>query len=294
MKKFTNADLLALATSPKKAVRMKFANSMNAPLKYGRDYASVIRQVFQVDKDDDGNIHYYDKDFYDMVDPKFISATSFTPISPLDADRVMVDTVELPLYLEIPASKARKVRYNVQERMKEVIKSQISLKEDGFLISLLEQAVQSAANTNTPVSVSKANFSAEHLSLAISEVESGDKTKIATNCVLHPKNAHFVRMFNQNSAKGFFAGQKYSDEVMGNGRKSDMFGVAFLYTIKCPMDRLYVTAEPEYTGRIVDVTPPTIVPYDDAKARTFGYVGVQEQGYLLHNVTSVSAVVLTA
>lgn len=273
MKKLTNADLLAIATSPKKAERVKFANSMNAPLKFGRDYASLMRKVFQVDKDDDGNIHYYDKDFYDMVDPKFISATSFTPVSPLDADRVMVDTVELPIYLEIPASKARKVRYNVQERMKEVIKSQISLKEDAFLISLLEEAVQSPANPNTPISAAKADFSVEHLSLAIAEVESGDKVKVATNCVLHPTNAHFVRMFNQNSAKGFFAGQKYSDEVMANGRKSDMFGVEFLYTIKCSSNRLYVTAEPEYTGRVVEVSPPTLVPYDDAKQRTFGYVG---------------------
>lgn len=293
MKKFTNADLLALATSPDKKKRAQFANSMNAPLKYGRDYASIIRKVFQVDKDEDGNIHYYDKDFYDMVDPKFISASSFTPISPLDADRVTVDTVELPLYLEIPVSKAKKVRYNVQERMKEVIKSQISEKEDAFLISLLEEAVQSSSNSNTPVTVAKASFAAEHLSLAISEVESGDKTKIATNCVLHPTNAHFIRMFNQNSAKGFFASPKYSDEVMGNGRKSDMFGVEFLYTVKCSKGRLYVTAEPEYTGRIVDVTPPTIVPYDDAKNRTYGFVGVQEQGYLLHNVTSVSAIIIT-
>ena len=293
VKKLTNADLLAIATSPKKADRVKFANSMNEPLKYGRDYASLMRKVFQVDKDDDGNIHYYDKDFYDMVDPKFISATSYTPVSPLDADRVMVDTVELPLYLEIPVSKARKVRYNVQERMKEVIKSQISLEEDGYLISLLEEAVQSPANQNTPVSVAKADFGAEHLSLAIAEVESGDKVKVATNCVLHPQNAHFVRMFNQNSAKGFFAGQKYSDEVMTNGRKSDMFGVEFLYTIKCPKNRLYITAEPEYTGRVIEVQPPTIVPYDDARQKTQGYVGSQEAGYLLHNVNSVSAIIIS-
>ena len=70
------------------------------------------------------------------------------------------------------------------------------------------------------MSVAVADFSAEHLSLAISEVESGDKIKVATNCVIHPKNAHFLRMFNRNDAKGFFAGQKYSDDIMANGRIS--------------------------------------------------------------------------
>lgn len=292
MKKMTNSDLVALATSANPKDRRAFANSMNAPLKYGRDYASIVRTVFQVDKDDDGNIHYYDKDFYNMVDPKFISATSFTPISPLDADRVMVDTVELPLYLEFPASKAKKVRFDVRERMKEVIKAQISEKEDSFLISLLEEAIQSPANTNTIVTVAKANFSAEHLSLAIAEVE-GNNTKIATNAVLHPANAHFIRMFNKNGANGFFASPKYSDDVMGNGRKADMFGVTFLYTVKCPKNRLYVTAEPEYTGRVVEVAPPVIVPYDDARNRTYGFVGSQEAGYLLHNVLSVAGIILS-
>lgn len=292
MKKLNNSQLLAMATNAKKNVRRQFANSMNAPLKYGRDYASIMRTVFQVDEDDDGNIHYYDKDFYDMVDAKFISATSFTPVSPVDADRVMVDTVELPLYIEIPKSKSRKVRYNVQERMKEVIKSQISEKEDTYLISLLETAIQSSANPNTIVSVAKADFSAEHVSLAIAEVE-GTNTKIATFCTLHPSNAHFIRMFNQNSASGFFASPKYSEEVMKNGRKLDMFGMTFVFTTKCPKDRLYITAEPEYTGRVVEVEPPVIEPYDDAKNRTVGYVGSQEAGYLLHNVSSVAGIVLT-
>jgi hypothetical protein len=290
--KLSNAQLLALATSANKADRVKFANSMNAPLKYGRDYASLIRKVFQVDIDDDGNIHYYDKDFYEMVDPKFISATSFTPSSPVDADRVMVDTVELPIYLKIPKSKARKVRYNVQERMKEVIKAQISLKEDGYLISLLEEAIQSPANTNTIITTPKADFNAEHLSLAIAQVESTN-VKVATHCVLHPTNAHFIRMFNKNDGNGFFASPKYSDEVMDNGRKVDMFGLTFLYSVKCPTNRLYITAEPEYTGRVVEVEPPVIVPYEDVVERTQGYVGSQEAGYLLHNVLSVSGIVLT-
>jgi hypothetical protein len=292
MKKLSNMELLALATSNKSANRLKFANSMNDPLKYGRDYASILREVFQVDIDDDGNIHYYDADFYNMVDPKFISATSFTPISPVDANRVMVDTVELPIYLEIPKSKANKARYNIQERMKEVIRSQISEKEDSFLISLLESAVVSAANPNTPISIAKADFSAEHVSLAIAEVESTN-TKIATNCVLHPTNAHFIRMFNKNDTKGFFASPEYSKEVMKNGRRLEMFGVTFLFSTKCPVNRLYITAEPEYTGRIVEVEPPVIVPYDDARARTVGYTGSQEAGYLLHNVSSVTSIILT-
>lgn len=292
MKKVSNSQLLALATSSNLANRRKFANSMNDPLKYGRDYTSVMRQVFQVDKDEDGNIHYYDKDFYHMVDPKFISATSFTPISPLDADRVMVDTVELPLFLEIPKSKARKVRYNVQERMKEVIKAQISEKEDAFLISLLQAAVVSPSNTNTIISVAKADFSGEHLSLAISEVE-GSGNKLAKFCTLHPTNAHFIRMFNKNDASGFFASPKYSDEVMAAGRKVEMFGITFVFTIKCPLNKLYVTAEPEYTGRVVNIQDPIIEPYDDGRQRTFGYTGVQEAGYLLHNVTSVAGITLT-
>lgn len=290
--KVSNSQLLALATSQNIGERRKFANSMNEPLKYGRDYVSTIRKVFQVDNDEDGNIHYYDKDFYHMVDPKFISATSFTPISPLDADRVMVDTVELPLYLEIPKSKARKIRYNVQERMKEVIKSQISLKEDKFLISLLQSAVVSASNTNTITSIAKASFSAEHLSLAIAEVESTG-IKVATHCVLHPTNAHFIRMFNKNDASGFFASPKYSDDVMENGRRTGMFGLEFVFTTQCPLNKLYVTAEPEYTGRIVEVQPPIIEPYDDGKQRTYGFTGSQESGYLLHNVTSVAGIVLT-
>lgn len=290
--KITNSQLLDLASSKNIQMRQKFANSMNEPLKYGRDYQSVMRKVFQVDKDEDGNIHYYDKDFYNMVDPKFISATSFTPISPLDADRVMVDTVELPLYLEIPKSKARKVRYNVQERMKAVISAQISEKEDAFLISLLQAAVVSVHNTNTIISIAKASFSAEHLSLAIAEVESTN-VKTAKFCTLHPTNAHFIRMFNKNDASGFFASPKYSDEVMDNGRKVSMFGITFVFSTKCPVDKLYITAEPEYTGRVVEIQPPLIEPYDDSRQRTYGYTGSQESGYLLHNVTSVAGIALT-
>lgn len=265
---------------------------MSAPLKYGRDYASVMRKVFQVDEDNSGGIEYYDKDFYDMVDPKFISATTHTPQTPVDADRVIVDIVELPLYLKIPKSKARRIRFNVKERMKQVIKSQISAKEDTYLIGLLEIAIQSPANTNVLTTVAKANLSAVEVSKAIAEVE-GTNTKVATNCVIHPSNAHFIRMFNRAGNQGFYASPKYSDEVMDNGRMLSFYGMTFLFTTMCPKDRMYITAEPEYTGRVVEVLPPVLSPYNDEVERTEGYVGVQEAGYLLHNVTAVAGIVLT-
>lgn len=290
--KFSNAQLLNMAMSAKPAVRRKFANSMNEPLKYGRDYQSVMRAIFQVDKDEASNISFYDADFYDMIDPKFISATSFTPVSPIDAKRVMVDSIELPLYLEMPKSKANRVRYNVQERMKQVITAQISVKEDQYLISLLQSAVTSSANPNTVISVAAADLSAEHISLAISQVE-GDHVKIATNCVLHPSNAHFIRMFSKNDANGFYASPSYSDEVMKNGRKMTMWGLTFLFTTQCPKNKIYITAEPEYTGRVVQIQEIEMVPYDDEKNRTVGYVGSQEAGYLLHNVASVAGITLT-
>lgn len=292
------------------------AASMTQPLRKWQDYASVGRVAFQVETLAQGQDPLLDADVtnsvaYQVAD---LGQDILTLINP---QTVRVDTQELAANPEVSFSRLASGKYDIKSRVEEYSQSEIFRVEDRMIFNALlaaathkfyrpifqndkdrmlpikfEDAVTIPGDpVNAPVITTADNVSIREISAAMAQIERHGGLK-PTYLFMNPMNSQILRSINANTVNGYYADFDTSKELMNTGFLATLFGLTVLVSPEIPTDTLLITAEPEFTGRIVERIPLTVIPYDDAKARRSGFSIFEEVGIICHNAKAVSAVII--
>lgn len=291
------------------------AADMTQPLRKFQDYESVGRVAFQVETLAQGQDPLLDVDVtnsvaYQVAD---LGQDILTLVNP---KTIRVDTQELAANPEISFSRLAAGKYDIKSRVEQYSRAEIFRVEDRLVFNALlaaathkysrpvfqkdadhanpiivgQQDVTIAGNpVNTPVVTTAANVSIREISAAMAQIERHGGLK-PTYLFMNPANSQILRSINANTVNGYYADFDTSRELMNTGFLATLFGLQVLVSPEIPTNVLLITAEPEFTGRIVERIPLTILPYDSAKERRSGFSIFQEIGIVCHNAKAVAAV----
>lgn len=268
------------------AGRQVLAKSMQRPLRTFRDYTGVGRRAFVIDELGRGDIPYYDKD----VDvPAYTVGEGGTDVKvEIKADRVFVPLFEIASNPTIPLTQIRERRYDLNDRVKTKVKSEIVVKEDEYVFNLFKNIVDSDHYENDIITTPRAAATLSHFSKAIAQVEKHGDIK-CVNIFMNPLNSEILREIH----KDYYIDFETSSELMKVGYLANLFGAQIHTSAKVPQDAIYFTGEAEFFGTLVIGQDITVLNADKPEERKIGYSIFEQIGILVHNPNALAVIRLS-
>lgn len=291
------------------------AKSMVQPLREFQDYTSIGRAAFLVenlqqgqdpllDTDVDGNVAYQVADLGQDI------------LKIINPETMRIHTMEIAANPSISYEQLASRKYDVKARIEQKTRAEIFRVEDRCIFNSLSaaafheyervtyqkdqhgnnpitlggQKVTIAGNpVNAPIVTTASTVSIREISAAMAQIEKHGGLK-ATNLFMNPFNAQLLRNMNANNTNGYFIDFDTSAELMKTGNIGTVYGLQIFVTPELPVDKILVTAEPEYVGRIVTRIPLTVIPYDEPAARRASFSIFENIGILCHNAKAVCGI----
>lgn len=265
------------------AGRQVLAKSMQRPLRKFRDYTGVGRRAFVIDELGRGDIPYYDKD---VDTPAYTVGEGGSDVKvEVKADRVFVPLFEIASNPMIPLTQIRERRYDLNDRVKTKVKSEIVAKEDEYVFNLFNDIVSSSLYNNDIITSARADVGLTQFSKAIAQVEKHGDIK-CVNIFMNQLNSEILREIN----KDYFIDFETSSELMKVGYLANLFGAQIHTSSKVPEDTIYFTGEAEFFGTLVIGQDITVLNSDAPQDRKIGYSIFQQIGILVHNPDALAVI----
>lgn len=266
--------------------RAKLAASMIQPLRLRRDYSSVARKAFLVEQLPDGALPIYDKD--PNVTAFVVGEEGENILAITKPRRVIFPLFEIASNPEIPLTQVKERRFDLIERAQDLAKAQIQAAEDARAFDVMDAVATVGfdnlgsnyvnAQVNTVAPLTPAN-----LIDAFARVETHDLRVARIFC----------------NALDFADMRKWGRDVLDpetqasllkTGLMGTLWGAQVIVTRKVAPGYIYVTAEPEFFGRIPVRTELTVLSADDPKARRIGFSVFENLGIGCHNPLALTRV----
>lgn len=266
------------------AGRNHIAAQLTMPLRKYQDYESVGRSAFMMDNLPASQRPYYDKD---IDTPAFvIGEDGETIMTQIKGDSLYVPLMVITSNPEIPLTQTQDRRFDVQNRVKVKAKSEIFRAEDRKIFALFRQAVTGANVPNAPLSVLTKDATVDAFSETISLIERHGLLR-CRNIYMNPSNMKIIRKLGKDYFEPSLTG-----ELLRTGFTGTLMGAAIHTSPEVPVGEIYFTAEPEFTGVLVESMPLTVVSADAPTRLAVGFVLYQRIGLAITNSHSVACLKL--
>lgn len=241
--------------------RAIIAASMGNPLREQRDYASVGRKAFLVDALPNGVEPTYEKDIKARA---FIVGEEGTNVQTvIKGKRVHFPLFELTANPEIPLMEITSRRFNVINRTVQKHTAEIGLKEDVKVFGTIDAACDDPTNPNPDI-VCPGVLTSSALIDAFANIEQWDLRVAYVFC--NAKDYADVRKWDRDVLDP--ASQA---ELLRTGCRDRLWGANIVVSRVIPRGTIYLTAEPEFFGRIPVRYDLTVLSADDPKNRLVGF-----------------------
>lgn len=266
--------------------RNELAGSMSAPLRKYRDYTGVGRRAFQIDELAQGELAYYDKD---IDTPSFIVAEEGTDVQVVvRGERVFVPLFEIATNILIPITKIRERRYDLTTRVKDKTRTEIIRTEDKYVFDMLDKVAKASTAKNPIITVEKDKLTIDHFSEAKAEIEKwGDVN--AANVFINPLHEVALRKMNKDRFIDF----ETTKQLMNVGYLGSLFNMRIHKSPMVPANKIFITAEPEFFGKLVVGQDITTLNADRPAERQIGFSIFEQIGMLIHNDQGISCITLS-
>lgn len=263
--------------------RFNLAANMSEPLRQFRDYTGIGRKAFVVDDLGQGEMAIYDKD---VDTPAFIVAEEGSDVQVIvRGSSVRVPLFEIASTVEIPMTKIRERRYDLQTRVKEKTKTEIVRVEDKYIFDMFAKIATSPRAANPQITVAKANLSIDTFSEAKALIEQwGDVN--AYNMFINPVHEVVLRKMNKDRFIDFDT----TKEILDQGYIGRIFNMNILKSVMVPQDTIFFTAEPEFFGRICVGQDITVLNSDDTKKRHLGFTLFEQVGIYVNGDKGLASI----
>ena len=261
--------------------RAALASAMANPIRQSLDYQGIARKLLVVDPLPQGALPVYDKD----VDAKafVIPKRGSAPDQIIEGDRVQVPTFEIVSYPQVRFSQVKERRFNVIDRAQQRAKSDIMATEDEVVFDLID-AVATDAGKEV---VYDTKLTREALTKAFREIEKNDL--VVTKIVMNATAFADIRSWGRDDFDPVT-----QHEVLQTGLFGHIWTADILISKKCPMDSVYVLADPEFVGVMPIRQDIQVIPADKPENLRLGWVVYEEIGAAVVNSMAVSKISLKA
>ena len=258
------------------------AATMIQPLRERRDYASVGRKAFLVQPLPDGALPIFDLD--PDVNAFIVGEEGQNILSLVKPERVIFPLFELASAPITPLTQVKERRYDVLKRSQDLGKAEIQAEEDIRVFEVFD----AIAADNTLIGI---NPDIAATAPVTPPVFADAYARIETN------DNHVARIFM--NAMEYADIRKFGRDILdietqkillNTGLLATLWGAQIIVSRIIPVGSIYVTAEPEFVGRIPVRTELTVLSADDPINRAIGFSIFQQIGIGSHNNTALQKI----
>lgn len=258
--------------------RQAIGAQMAVPIRTELDYQGQGRKFFEIDVLAQGQIARYDRD---INTPAYVVAKRATVAEYIvEGDYVEPPTWEIFAPASIRLSQIQIRRFNILDRTQERIRIATNLQEDEEFLFLSNTTA--LANTgNNPITTSSTGCDKDFLNELTAVISQKDI----------PVYALFMNFDSFKDIRAF--GTNEFDpvtmrEVLQTGFYGSIWGIDIIVSRKVPVNSVFCYAEPRYFGVMPIRTEFIVMPDDQPRAATIGYVGYEEIGMAVVNANGLS------
>ena len=258
--------------------RTALAQAMVEPIKTSLMYQAIGRKLLMVDELPQGALARYERDV--AVKSYVIPKRGAVPSAEVEAEELLVPTIELAAHPQIRLNEIRARRFYIVDRAQVRAKDSLQRQEDTEVFKVINAGVP----TDQSISVS-GTLQPENINLALTLIE--EHELIGAKAVLHPQRYKDIR----NWGKEFFDEATQRDILM-TGLYGHIYSADIHVSTMVPKNSVYVLAPAQFVGAMPIRQDITVLPADDPKRLRLGWVVYEELGFALVQDYSVSRVTI--
>ena len=253
--------------------RSVLASSFNQPLRTQRDYKLCSRKAFEVEELPNGAMPYYDQD--PELTAYMIGEEGDNVVTQVKSKRILVPLYELATNPKLSISEITARRFNMIERVLAKGAAKLNEQEDARTFGLFKVACDQADHPYGDI-VSPGGMTAAALSDAFANIESYD-LRVA-NIFCNAKDFADIRKWDRDTLDPVSQA-----ELLKTGIRGQLWDANIVVTKMVPAGTVYLTAEPEFFGRIPIRYDLTVLNADKPEERAMGWSMFLNLGTGLYN-----------
>lgn len=274
----------ALLTSEGK---IALGQAMALPIRRNLDYSGIARRAFVVDPIPTGALAVYDRDI--DVTATVVSSSGSVPESIVRGDRVTVPEFEIASNPLVRIREVRQRRFNVIERAVQKARQEIQANEDADAFASLDYASDSTlGGENTVQDIADAGVSRRDFVELKIQVDRWDliTSKYFLNIV---EFSEILLWSSQNGGGVAEVDPVTQRELLQTGLYGKIFGADILVSKLVPPGTMFACADAEFVGVMPIRQDIEVIPADEPKRLSLGWVVSEIIGLAVLNPRGVAS-----
>lgn len=258
--------------------RTALAQAMVEPIKTSLMYQAIGRKILMVDELPQGTLARYERDV--AVKSYIIPKRGSVPTSEVEAEEILVPTIEIAANPSIRLNEVRQRRFYIVDRAQVRAKDTIQRQEDVQVFKVVNAAVPPVQS----LSVS-GTLQPENINLALTLIE--EHELIGAKIVVHPQRYKDIRTWGKE-----FYDEATQRDILMTGLYGHLYSADIHVSTMVPKNAVYVTAPAQFVGAIPIRQDITVLPADDPKRLRLGWIVYEEVGFAVVNDYALSRVIV--
>jgi len=249
------------------------------------DYHGVARRALVVDMLPQGALPTYDRDI--DVAAVVVSSNGSAPESRVFGDRVVVPEFEIVSNPTVRIAEVRRRRFNVIDRAVQKARQEIMAQEDANVFAALDSA---ASVENTVQDVTDAGLLKRDLLELKVQVDRWDL--VTTKYFMNINEFTDILKWGSGGGQGVGGGELdpvSQREVLQTGLYAHIWGADIIVSKIVPPGTVFACADPEFVGVMPVRQDIEVLPADEPKRLSLGWVVSEIVGCGILNARGVSA-----
>lgn len=248
--------------------KIALGQAMANPIRRNLDYQGVGRRVLVVDPLPQGALPIYERDI--DVAAVVVSSNGSAPESRVFGDRVTLTPFEVVSNPIVRIAEVRRRRFNVIDRAQQKAKQEIQAQEDANIFSALDFAADNTlGGENTAQDVADAGLLKRDLLAVKKQI---DRWDLVTSKFLLNIN-EFTDILGWSTGGGIGDVDPVTmREILQTGLYAHIWGADIIVSKVVPVGTVLGAADPEFVGVMPIVQDIEVLPADEPKRLSLGWV----------------------
>lgn len=259
--------------------RTALAQAMVEPIKTSLMYQAIGRKLLMVDELPQGALARYERDV--AVKSYVIPKRGSVPFAEVEAEELLVPTIELAANPTIRLNEVRQRRFYIVDRAQVRAKDSLQRQEDIEVFKVLNAAVPAAQS----ISVA-GTLQPENVNLALTLIE--EHELIGAKIVVHPQRYKDIRTWGKD-----FYDEATQRDILMTGLYGHLYSADIHVSTMVPKNAVYVLAPAQFVGAMPVRQDITVLPADDPRRLRLGWVIYEELGFAVINDYAVSRIIVS-
>lgn len=259
--------------------RTALAQAMVEPIKTSLMYQAIGRKLLMVDELPNGALARYERDV--AVKSYVIPKRGSVPDALVEAEELIVPTIELAAHPTIRLNEIRARRFYIVDRAQVRAKDSLQRQEDVEVFKVINAAIP----TDHSISVS-GTLQAENINLALTLIE--EHELIGAKIVLAPQRYKDIRGWGKEVYD-----EATQRDILMTGLYGHIYSADIHVSTMVPKNGVYILAPAQFVGAMPVKQDITVLPADDPKRLRLGWVVYEELGFAVINDFALSRITVS-